>query len=528
MSAVSATRDLRALRERLRSAKPPGPRLTVAILVVLVLLSALLRTRALGAPLWIDEGLSVGIASFDFAEIPGILRQDGSPPLYYLLLNLWIGVFGDSERATHVLSLLFVLASIPVAFWAARTLFGLRAAWVAAALATLNPFLTYYAQETRMYAIVALVGMLVAVGFVKAFADRERRYLPLFVVAMAVMLYTHNWALFLGMGSVVALGMLVRWAPAHERRGLLRDIAIGYGAVALLYLPWLPSLLYQAAHTGAPWSTRPSVDELIDGIGWLVGGAATGLALLLVAGSGIASLARTAGGPSRDAAARRVLALLAMAASAAVIAWLASQVAPAFANRYFASFFGPVLLLVAAGFAHAGRLGLVGLVLVLALWVDDRSGQVQAKSNVKGVSTMLGTLVTPGDLVVSTHPEQLPLLAYYLPEGLRYATSLGPQPDVRIFDWRDATDRLRAARARPTASSMVGTLRPGQELVLVLPIFRTYEWEAPWTRLVKKRSVQWERVLDRDERMRRVAVVPVFGYDPVPRGVRAVVYRRLR
>jgi hypothetical protein len=45
---------------------------------------------------------------------------------------------------------------------------------------------------------------------------------------------------------------------------------------------------------------------------------------------------------------------------------------------------------------------------------------------------------------------------------------------------------------------------------------------------VRKRSVQWERRLDADPRVRREAVVPVFGYDPLPKGVRAVVYRRIR
>ena len=43
--------------------------------------------RRIHARFWIDEGLSVGIASHPLVDIPGVLRQDGSPPLYYLLLN---------------------------------------------------------------------------------------------------------------------------------------------------------------------------------------------------------------------------------------------------------------------------------------------------------------------------------------------------------------------------------------------------------------------------------------------------------
>ena len=38
--------------------------------------------------------------------------------------------------------------------------FGRRAAWIAAVLAALNPYLTQYAQETRMYSLVVLLSLL--------------------------------------------------------------------------------------------------------------------------------------------------------------------------------------------------------------------------------------------------------------------------------------------------------------------------------------------------------------------------------
>src|ERR671933_312254 len=85
---------------RARVAVPAG-------LGLLVLLSLLLRTPQLGIGFWIDEGLSVGIADRPITDIPGVLRQDGSPPLYYSLLHVWIRVFGTSEAAARTLSLLF-------------------------------------------------------------------------------------------------------------------------------------------------------------------------------------------------------------------------------------------------------------------------------------------------------------------------------------------------------------------------------------------------------------------------------------
>jgi mannosyltransferase len=67
-----------------------------AALGLIVLLSVLLRIRELGIGYWMDEGLSVGIADRPVGDIPGVMRQDGSPPLYYVLLHFWIRVFGTS------------------------------------------------------------------------------------------------------------------------------------------------------------------------------------------------------------------------------------------------------------------------------------------------------------------------------------------------------------------------------------------------------------------------------------------------
>ena len=74
-----------------------------------------------------------------------------------------------TEEATHALSLLFAVLAVPAAWWAARGLFGETAGLAAALLAATNPFLTHYAQETRMYALVALLGVLACGTFGRAY-----------------------------------------------------------------------------------------------------------------------------------------------------------------------------------------------------------------------------------------------------------------------------------------------------------------------------------------------------------------------
>ena len=62
--------------------------------------------------------------------------------------------------------------------------------------------------------------------------------------------------------------------------------------------------------------------------------------------------------------------------------------------------------------------------------------------------------------------------------------------------------------------------------MLVLPIIRTASWNAPWTKLVRRRSKQWERVLNHDPRLTREAAVPHLGTSKLPHGVRIVLYSR--
>src|SRR3954452_9669146 len=106
--------------------------LEIAGLAVLVAISLLLRTSEMHVHYWIDEGLSVGISSHSLTYIPGVLRLDGSPPLYYLLLHVWMSWFVNYESATHALSLIFATATIPVADWAGRSLFDARIGWTLA------------------------------------------------------------------------------------------------------------------------------------------------------------------------------------------------------------------------------------------------------------------------------------------------------------------------------------------------------------------------------------------------------------
>ena len=153
----------------------------------------------------------------------------------------------------------------------------------------------------------------------------------------------------------------------------------------------------------------------------------------------------------------RVLAGIAL--GAALAAWIGSQIEPAWANRYFAVFLGPLVLALAAVLARGSRLTAVALVGVVAIWLFN--APIAERSNVRTVAAEVTPVIRPGDVVASTQPEQVPVLSRYLPSGVLYVTPLGMVFDERVTDWRNGVERMRAGKPRPRPDAAAGAARPG-------------------------------------------------------------------
>lgn len=431
--------------------------------VGLVATLAYLWSRGRHTWYWTDEALSLGISSHSLAELPEVLAQDTSPPLYHVLLNLWMTWFGSSEAATHSLSLLFALAVVPAALWAGWSLFDRRTGWMCAVLAAVSPFLATYANETRMYSLVALLSLLVTATFAHAFVHRRRRFVPVFSLLLALTLYTHYWGFFLALGTGAAL--VVCLGRSAERRPMILDGVLAYGVAGLLFAPWLPTLLYQRAHTVVGWALPPTLQLVRDDVVALVGGPVPAVALALGAGGALVLLLRR----PWDRSSLLTLALVIIAVVAVSAGWATSRTNAQWHGRYLGIVLAPVLLVLGAALARAGQTAVAAVAVVAVLSAPlSAAVPLDAKSDAKGWAQEVGTVLKPGDLVFAPIGA-VPLLARYLPAGLRYATTTGPVVDPLAADWRDAMERLGGGGPVASLVPLVERLPAGGHVLLSCP-----------------------------------------------------------
>lgn len=466
------------------------------MLAGLVLLLAILWGRTRSVWYWLDESFTVSIASRSVVDIPELLRQDGAPPLFYVLLHFWMKVTGSAEVQTHLLSLVFALATIPAALWAGWSLFGRRTGWMFAVLVALSPYVASYATETRMYSLMILLSTLAIATFLHGFVFRSRGYIPAFAVLLAALLYTHNWALLFAVGA--AVGVVICLVVSAERGPLLLDAALAFGTACLAYLPWLPTLLYQRAHTAAPFLPQVTPALVKDDLFRLVGGKE---ALAVIGLGALPALVILVRRPLNHQA-------LAVAAAAAVpvlvvaAGWATSRNNSVWAFRYLAVIVPPILLVAAVGFARGGPVALaaLGVLALLNVPVAD-SGPLWQKSNARTITERFRPVMEVGDLVVADY-SYLPLLSRYLPGGTDYMSIAGPVADVSIADQRDTTERHHQNDPATFLPPLIESLPVGGHVLFVCPPDGRLTYDmTEFTRLVFHRCGQVKALLANDSRL---------------------------
>lgn len=268
------------------------------LVFALCLLGTFLRFYTLGAKsIWLDEAFTLWVARHSLADVwRWIVTIDQHPPLYYLLLSLWIRWFGDSEAALRSLPALLSTLTLPLFYFTVRKVTDSITALLALFLLAISPFHVHYAQENRMYSLLALAGC-GAIYFVLAIAKQastnfsfsprvERaswRWANWHVIGLALCqaigMWTHNtfvvfFPLALGIGLALARletregRIFGKSSSSSSPIGRLLPPLLTAQLLALsLWLPWLGNFVRQSLKVDQDfWIGATGTAQILDAL----------------------------------------------------------------------------------------------------------------------------------------------------------------------------------------------------------------------------------------------------------------------
>src|SRR5215213_10123158 len=180
------------------------------LILAITLIYFILRLRNLGSCLWFDEIFSVHAAEHAWSSIFTFIAADLiHPPLFYLILKLWISVGGENLLWLRLLPVLFsVLAVVPFLFLCRELKLSFFAKTVALFLISINGSLIKYSQEVRMYSLLLSLSLTSLWLFTRYF-NRGKGIVPLAIVNL-FLVYTHYFGWFVLGAEVLSILILQR------------------------------------------------------------------------------------------------------------------------------------------------------------------------------------------------------------------------------------------------------------------------------------------------------------------------------
>jgi len=437
--------------------------------------------------IWGDEAQEIGIigASATAGELLDIVRQDGHPPLHYLIEWSLYRTQGASAVLARTHLVAFGTLGVALVMLLAYRCFGPRCALLTGLLAATAPFFVVYSTELRNYALFSALGPLFGLAYVRLLYRRDPGSALLWGAAGALLSLCHYYGLFV----VFTSGIFVL-TQERSRTGLLRVLA---GAVAFLivFAPWTPAFVWQCTHDLQAWA-RPQQDpRIILKLVTYPMGTAVAILLLTSLALGFAHIRR----PERPTQERTAfLGLVFAAVGATVVAWSIQLFRGSYAARYLIAY---TMLLLPAACLYASRMGTLGDV---PIWRGLRTGRIyrlsqrwhgelgvtllivaalgfgsewrrwgaRRTSAVANCVDMIEARERPGDLIVASPPWTMLPLAHHYSGTLPICSPPYGEP----IPWMDHLRRVELSRdfeaVRRQTRVLVDHLRSGGRIWVVV------------------------------------------------------------
>lgn len=213
-------------------------RLKHLLLAAFLAVAALLRLHGItDNDMWADELFSWQQATSSFAAQIEQLGGDIHPPLYFLLLKLFVAFFGDSLFSLRLFSVIPSVLTVGLLFNLAWRRTDKATAILAASIILFAPASIYYAHQVRSYALCEMTTILVLAALLRYLESRRVLHLLAFLFLCIGLNYLHFIGPFF-LAGIFAYTLWLRVAgriDSHLFWSVFAALAVSGAAL----VPWL-------------------------------------------------------------------------------------------------------------------------------------------------------------------------------------------------------------------------------------------------------------------------------------------------
>lgn len=204
----------------------------IGIFLILIQSFVSLYNSYLFHAFWYDEAYTIALIKYPMEDIGTITSTDVHPPMYYYMLKIFCGIFGESIFEMRIFSGLGIIASLLLALFTIRRLLGEKTALAFMVLLVIMPVSQYLATEIRMYSWAMFFVLGCSIFAYKVYLRRVFiNYIFMMLFAIGA-IYTHYYALV----SVGVIYLLLCIALLHKGRNIVRLTLFGL-IILLVYSP---------------------------------------------------------------------------------------------------------------------------------------------------------------------------------------------------------------------------------------------------------------------------------------------------
>lgn len=234
---------------------------------ILVIIAACLTLLNIGEKsYWLDETYSVSFVNGSWADLWQIVStREANMSIYYVMLKVWVWVFGDGEKATRTLSAIMGIGAVLMTYRIGCRLFSRQVGLASGLLLASNAFFLQYAQETRGYTLTLLLVAVAFYLFIDAVENQRNRGFVALGIANALVLYSH----FVGFFAIIAQALSLLFLPP----GRIRWKKVIFCGSVTGFLS-LPLALFIGTQEGPPfgWIPRASLGMIYSAFADFTGG----------------------------------------------------------------------------------------------------------------------------------------------------------------------------------------------------------------------------------------------------------------